>query len=314
MAKRKIDGVMLLDKPFGISSNNALQKARWLLSAEKAGHTGVLDPFATGLLPLCFGEATKFSQRMLDADKGYRATIRFGEVSTTLDGEGEITKSGEIDFDEAKLRTVLASFLGEYEQMPPMHSALKFQGKALYEYARKGVEIERQARQITFYELELISFDGITLVLDVLCSKGTYIRVLAEDLGKALGCGAYLAGLIRTRTAGFRLEDAVPLDQLNEMALEDREAALLPVDSLVSDMPELALDAGQTDLILHGMPIASVAHANADGLNVPTAGSFRLYGMLGNEDNARFIGLGEVASDGVLRPKRLLAHFAGFAG
>ncbi|SMC19332.1 tRNA pseudouridine55 synthase [Andreprevotia lacus DSM 23236] len=300
MAKRKIDGVLLLDKPFGISSNNALQKARWLLSAEKAGHTGVLDPFATGLLPLCFGEATKFSQRMLDADKGYRATIKLGEVSTTLDGEGEITVSGEVDCDEARLRTVLASFLGEYEQMPPMHSALKFQGKALYEYARQGVEIERQPRRITFYELNLLSFDGATLVLDVLCSKGTYIRVLADDIGKALGCGAYLAGLIRTRTAGFLLEDAVPLDTLIEMELPAREAALLPVDSLVNDLPQLALDAQQVDRILHGMPLPD---------QVPTDGAIRLYGPVGNRDNARFIGLGEVASDGVLRPKRLLAHF-----
>ncbi|KAF0815266.1 tRNA pseudouridine synthase B [Andreprevotia sp. IGB-42] len=302
MAKRKIDGVMLLDKPFGISSNNALQKARWLLSAEKAGHTGVLDPFATGLLPLCFGEATKFSQRMLDADKGYRATIRLGEVSSTLDGEGEITRSGDVDCDEARLKAVLASFLGAYEQMPPMHSALKFQGKALYEYARQGVEIERQLRQITFYELDLVSFDGITLVVDVLCSKGTYIRVLADDLGKALGCGAYLAGLIRTRTAGFRLEDAVPLDALIEMDLPAREATLLPVDSLVTDLPHLALDAAQTDRILHGMPIA-------DGQGWNAAENIRLYGYPINTDNARFIGLGEVASDGVLRPKRLLAHF-----
>jgi len=302
MAKRKIDGVLLLDKPFGVSSNNALQKVRWLLSAEKAGHTGVLDPFATGLLPLCFGEATKFSQRMLDADKGYRATIKFGEVSTTLDGEGDITVSGTVDFDAARLNAVLAAFLGEYEQMPPMHSALKFQGKALYEYARQGVEIERQPRRITFYELNPLSFDGTTLVLDVLCSKGTYIRVLADDLGKALGCGAYLAGLVRTRTAGFRLEEATPLDALNEMALPEREALLMPTDCLVTDLPQLALDAEQTDRILHGMPLALVGQQATDG-------GIRLYGPVGNRDNARFIGLGEVASDGVLRPKRLLAHF-----
>ncbi|WP_255989275.1 tRNA pseudouridine(55) synthase TruB [Chitinolyticbacter albus] len=298
MAKRKIDGVLLLDKPFGFSSTGALQKARWLFQAEKAGHTGVLDPYATGLLPLCFGEATKFSQRMLDADKGYRATIRLGEVSTTLDGEGEITQSGEVTCDETAVRAVLASFLGEYDQVPPMHSALKFQGKALYEYARQGVEIERKARRITFYALDVVSFDGITLVLDVLCSKGTYIRVLADDLGKALGCGAYLAGLIRTRTAGFVLQDAISLDALAELEMPAREALLMPAEALVAELPALTLDAEQAERICHGMTVR---------LDGQQPGEFILYAGSQNADNARFLGLGEVGADRVLRSKRLLS-------
>lgn len=296
MAKRKIDGVLLLDKPFGFSSNGALQKCRWLLSAEKGGHTGVLDPFATGLLPLCFGEATKFAQRMLDADKGYRATIRMGEVSTTLDGEGEISRSGLVDFDEARLREVLATFLGEQDQVPPMHSALKFEGKSLYEYARKGEEIERAPRRITFYSLDLVSFDGDVAVVDVRCSKGTYIRVLADDLGKRLGCGAYLAGLRRTLTGGFRLEDAVTLDDYINMDLAAREALLLPADVLLADKPALHLDEVQFERIRHGMNCL-----------VAGEGEFRLYAPAQNGDNARFVGLGEVV-DHQLRPKRLLAN------
>jgi tRNA pseudouridine55 synthase len=296
MAKRKIDGVLLLDKPFGFSSNGALQKCRWLLSAEKGGHTGVLDPFATGLLPLCFGEATKFAQRMLDADKGYRATIKLGEVSTTLDGEGEITRVGVVDFDEARLREVLATFMGEQDQIPPMHSALKFQGKALYEYARAGEEIERAARRITFYALDLIRFEGDEVVVDVRCSKGTYIRVLANDLGQRLGCGAYLTGLRRTLTGGFRLEDAVSLDDYINMDLAGREALLLPADVLLADKPILQLDEEQFERIRHGM----ACHAAGEG-------EFRLYAPDESRDNARFVGLGEVA-DGQLRPKRLLSN------
>ena len=296
MAKRKIDGVLLLDKPFGFSSNGALQKCRWLLSAEKGGHTGVLDPFATGLLPLCFGEATKFAQRMLDADKGYRATIKLGEVSTTLDGEGEITRSGAVDFDEARVREVLATFMGEQDQIPPMHSALKFEGKALYEYARKGEEIERAARRITFYALDIISFEGDVVVLDVRCSKGTYIRVLADDLGKRLGCGAYLTGLRRTLTGGFRLEDAVSLDDYIDMDLAAREALLLPADVLLADKPALYLDEAQFERIRHGMEC-----------RVAGEGEFRLYAPSQSRDNARFVGLGE-AAEGRLRPKRLLSN------
>lgn len=296
MAKRKIDGVLLLDKPFGFSSNGALMKCRWLLSAEKGGHTGVLDPFATGLLPLCFGEATKFAQRLLDADKGYRATIKFGEVSTTLDGEGEITRSGDVNFDEAELRRVLAGFMGSIAQVPPMHSALKFEGKPLYEYARKGVEIERAVRHIEIFALDVISFAEDSLVLDVRCSKGTYIRVLADDIGKALGCGAYLTGLRRTQTAGFNLDNAVTIAEFEAMEMAEREACLLPADTLLQNLPAYTLSDTEFAKMRHGMSIDRVAEE----------GEYRLYAPSENQDNARFIGLGEVA-ESVLRPKRLLS-------
>lgn len=296
MAKRKIDGVLLFDKPFGFSSNGALQKCRWLLSAEKGGHTGVLDPFATGLLPLCFGEATKFAQRMLDADKAYRATIKLGEVSTTLDGEGEISKSGEVACDEVQVRLVLDRFLGVITQVPPMYSALKFEGKALYEYARQGVEIERAARQIEIYALDLIDFADDVLVIDVRCSKGTYIRVLADDIGKALGCGAYLTGLRRTRTAGFSIDDAISLTDFEAMELSARDACLLPPDVLLQDLPRLDLTDAEYARMRHGM--------NVDRQSLE--GEYRLYAPGETKDNARFIGLGEVAQ-AVLRPKRLLS-------
>lgn len=303
MAKRKIDGVLLLDKPFGISSNNALQKARWLLQAEKGGHTGVLDPFATGLLPLCFGEATKFAQRMLEADKGYRATIKLGQVSTTLDGEGGITKSGDAPQDEAVIRAAVMAFVGPVTQTPPMYSALKFKGKALYEYAREGVEIERQSRQITIYSIDIVSVDGDVVVIDVSCSKGTYIRVLAQDIGLALGCGAYLTGLRRTRTAGFLLENAIDLDAFNLVPEEARDGYLLPADCLLLDVPALFFDAGEFEKIRHGMTVERM------GL-VP--GEYRLYAEGKTRDNERFIGLGEVAAaaenpQAWLRPKRLLS-------
>ncbi len=301
MPKRKIDGVLLLDKPFGVSSNNALQKARWLLQAEKAGHTGVLDPFATGLLPLCFGEATKFAQRMLDADKGYRATLQLGQVSTTLDGEGGISRSGEVTCDRAQIETVLKAFTGDIEQVPPMHSALKYQGKSLYEYARQGVEIERAARAVTIYALDIVSFEGDVLVLDVSCSKGTYVRTLADDIGRALGCGAYLAGLRRTRTAGFSLDEAIGLDEFGQLEMPQREALLMTPETLVTDLPQIELDGADTDRILHGMSVSRRA-GWPDGV-----GLFQLYGALQNGHNRAFLGLGEVASDDVLRPKRLLA-------
>ncbi|XZG69339.1 tRNA pseudouridine(55) synthase TruB [Chitinibacteraceae bacterium HSL-7] len=298
MAKRKIDGVLLLDKPCGITSNAALQKARWLLQAEKAGHTGVLDPFATGLLPLCFGEATKFSQRMLDADKGYRATVRFGQVSTTLDSEGEITESGTVAFDEAALLAELQAMLGPCDQVPPMYSALKHQGRALYDYARAGIEIERKARPITFYRLDLVSFDGQVAVVDVLCSKGTYIRVFAQDLGERLGCGAYLSGLRRTLTGGFDLANTITLEALEALDMPAREALLMPGDVLLEGLQRLVIDEAETARLLTGQRI------RRDDLD---PGEYRLYSMGQNADNARFLGLGEVGADQVLRSKRLLA-------
>ncbi|QZA78770.1 tRNA pseudouridine(55) synthase TruB [Deefgea tanakiae] len=299
MAKRKIDGVLLLDKPFGFSSNGALLKCRWLLQAEKGGHTGVLDPFATGLLPLCFGEATKFAQRMLDADKGYRATITFGQVSTTLDGEGEITVSGVAPSGLDQILPVLQQFVGPIIQTPPMYSALKVDGKPLYEYAREGVVLERKSRPVTIYEMTVVSYEAPVLVVDVLCSKGTYIRVLAEDIGNALGCGGYLSGLRRTLTGGFKLEDAITLDEYIALEMPEREAMLLPGEQLIAELPSFELNLAQTALMRNGMPIL-------DAINAPL-GELRLYGNSEKLDNPMFIGLGEVGADGVLRPKRLLS-------
>ncbi|WP_410498175.1 tRNA pseudouridine(55) synthase TruB [Chitinibacter sp. S2-10] len=299
MAKRKLNGVLLLDKPFGMSSTSALNKCRWLFQAEKGGHTGVLDPYATGLLPLCFGEATKFAQRMLDADKAYRAHVRFGETSTTLDAEGEITVTGTAPESIDDVRAAIAKFIGPILQTPPMYSALKVAGKPMYEYARAGIELERKARPITIYGIELISYQAPDLVIDVRCSKGTYIRVLAQDLGAALGCGGYLTGLRRTLTGGFKLEDAISLDDFIALELEARDQLLLPEESLLSNLPSVELSFAQADLIRNGVPVRDLK----GGVN----GEVKLYADLENQDNARFIGLGEVGADGVLRSKRLLA-------
>ncbi|MBE9608843.1 tRNA pseudouridine(55) synthase TruB [Chitinilyticum piscinae] len=303
MAKRKIDGVLLLDKGHGWSSNQALQKARWLLQAEKGGHTGVLDPFATGLLPLCFGEATKFAQCMLDADKGYRATLCLGKESTTLDGEGEIRETGTAPADVSQIEAVLGQFVGPISQIPPMHSALKRDGKALYEYAREGVEIERAPRQVTIYGISLVSYAAPELVIDVDCSKGTYIRVLAQDIGRALGCGAYLTGLRRTRTAGFTLDGSISIESFEAMGMSEREALLRPADGLLAELPELVLDERQFALVSHGQRPRVPP-------GVLSQGEYRLYVAAEKPDNRRFIGLGEVVVTGngcELRSKRLLA-------
>lgn len=299
MAKRKLNGVLLLDKPFGMSSTSALNKCRWLYQAEKGGHTGVLDPYATGLLPLCFGEATKFAQRMLDADKAYRAHVRFGETSTTLDAEGEITVTGTAPVSVDDVNAAIARFIGPILQTPPMYSALKVAGKPMYEYAREGIELERKARPITIYDITLISYEAPDLVIDVRCSKGTYIRVLAQDLGEALGCGAYLTGLRRTETGGFCLEDAIGLDEFIAMDLERRDQLLLPEESLLSNLPRQYLNAAQTAQICNGVPVRDIKSA--------PLGEVKLYAVLENQDNPRFIGLGEVGADGVLRSKRLLS-------
>lgn len=298
VAKKKIDGVLLLDKPVGISSNAALQKARWLLCAEKGGHTGALDPFASGLLPLCFGEATKFAQRMLEADKAYCATIQLGAVSTTLDGEGEITwKTKESACTLSEVKAVLDSLTGSQLQCPPMYSALKFKGKPLYQYARQGIEIARSARCIQVYKMELVRFVDTVIVIHVSCSKGTYIRVLADEIGRRLGCGAYLSGLRRTQTGSFKLDDAFSLGHFDLLMPNERISCLLPTDILLQDLPKLDLKEAEFERIRHGM------HVSYEG-----AGAYRLYASHKSGDNYQFVGLGEI-SIGVLKPKRLLAGF-----
>ena len=251
--RRPLHGVLLLDKPIGWTSNDALQKAKGLLRAEKGGHTGTLDPLATGLLPLCFGAATKFSQASLDADKSYRATLRLGQRTSTGDGEGEVIEERAVRIDRAAIEAACAAFTGAIEQTPPMHSALKHQGKALYEYARQGVEIERAARPVTIHRIAIVEWQGTQLVIDVACSKGTYIRTLAEDIGQALGCGAHLSALRRTGCGALVLGTAVTIEALAAMSEAEREALLLPVDCLLAAWPEVRLPDDEAGRFLTGL-------------------------------------------------------------
>lgn len=291
--KRKISGVLLLDKPAGPSSNAALQHAKRLFQAEKAGHTGNLDPIATGLLPLCFGEATKFSQFLLDSNKSYQALIKLGQTTTTGDDEGEVLTQQRVDLSRAQVEAVFPKFVGRITQIPPMYSALKYQGKALYSYARAGVEVDRQPREVTIYDLQLDAFAGDELRVTVTCSKGTYIRVLAEDIGRALGCGAFMKALRRTRTGSFDLAQAVTLPQLEAMDLQQRDALLLPPDCLLQGLDAVTLDAVSAYYLGQGQPIWRPKQS--------VGATLRVY-----DDNERFLGIGEVTTDGKIAPKRLV--------
>ncbi len=290
-ARQIVDGVLLLNKPVGITSNAALQKAKWLLNAKKAGHTGTLDPFADGLLPLCFGEATKFSAYLLDADKRYRAVVQLGVTTTTGDPEGEVLDTREVAVDRDDIAAVLPRFTGEIEQIPPMYSALKHQGRPLYEYARAGIEIERSPRRVHIRTLDLIECAPPRVVLDVQCSAGTYIRTLAQDMGAALGCGAHLTALTRTTAGGFVLDQAHTLAQLESLDVSQRPALLLPADCLVAHLPAVQLDAAGAQALCQGR---SVAHPETH------AGLTRVY--TGQEI---FLGLAD-ANDGQLVPRRLI--------
>jgi tRNA pseudouridine55 synthase len=291
--KKNINGILLLDKPIGFSSNQALQKIKWLLKAAKAGHTGTLDPLATGLLPLCFGEATKFAHFLTDADKTYIATIKLGATTTTGDAEGEVLTTSPVNVSRSDFEQACQQFTGEISQTPPMYSALKFEGKALYEYARAGVEIERKARRVTIQNIEVNSFAGDVAVISVTCSKGTYIRTLAEDIGKQLGCGAHLIGLRRTATADYQIAQAVTLEQFEAMSEEERLAALAPPDSAVHYLPAITLDDDAAFYLLQGQAVWCSGA-------IPT-GLLRLY----NEQQV-FLGLGELQDDGKIAPKRLM--------
>lgn len=291
-ARQPVDGVLLLNKPVGITSNAALQKAKWLLNAKKAGHTGTLDPFADGLLPLCFGEATKFSAYLLDADKRYRAVLQLGVTTTTGDPEGEVLSTRAVDASCADLAAVLPRFMGEIEQIPPMHSALKHQGRPLYEYARAGIEIERPPRRVQIRALDLVEWAPPRVVIDVQCSAGTYIRTLAQDIGAALGCGAHLTALTRTAAGGFQLEQAHTLAELEALDASLRPALLLPADCLVAHLPAVQLDAADTEALCQGR---SVAHPTAD------PGLTRVYAA-----SHAFIGLADVDASRLV-PRRLIA-------
>ena len=281
--------MLLLDKPLGVSSNAALQRVRRLFNARKAGHTGTLDPLASGLLPVCFGDATKFSQALLDARKGYRAVIRFGIGTSTLDAEGDVVARGPSDFSRVQVETTLARFVGTIEQVPPRHAALKRDGRPYYEYARANVEIERTARPVTIESLTLVDWIPPDATIDVACSKGTYVRVLADDIGRALGSCAHLAGLRRTSTGSFRLDDAITLDALEALDPSERLARLLPVDAPLADLPAVTLDADAAAALAHGRHPANTA----------LPGRYRGYGPAG------FVGLVE-ATGAELRPVRLI--------
>jgi tRNA pseudouridine55 synthase len=267
IAYRSLHGVLLLDKPLGWTSNDALQKARRLLRAEKGGHTGTLDPLATGLLPLCFGAATKFSQASLDADKRYRATLRLGQRTSTGDREGEVVEEREVHADRTALERACAGFVGDILQTAPMHSALKHQGRALYEYARQGVEVERAARAVTVHHIDIVGWQAPELVIDVSCSKGTYIRTLAEDIGRMLGCGAHLAGLRRTGSGALSVAQAIDIESLAALDEAGREALLLPPDVLLSGWPEVRLPDDEAGRFLAGLR-RRVALADAPAVRV----------------------------------------------
>jgi tRNA pseudouridine55 synthase len=255
--RRPVHGVLLLDKRLGLSSNQALQKVKWLLRAEKAGHTGTLDPLATGVLPLCFGAATKFSQQHLEADKVYETTVRLGIRTATADAEGEVIEQRPVTCSVGQVVEVLDRFMGPIRQVPPMHSALKKDGKALYEYAREGETVEREARDVVIHDLELLAMqlhgDAPHLRLRVACSKGTYIRTLGEDIGEVLGCGAHLTALRRVQTGPFTVDRCITLEQLEAMEETERLAALQPIDCLLQDHTTVTLDAAHAGRFLSGL-------------------------------------------------------------
>ncbi|HAR07960.1 pseudouridine synthase [Cobetia amphilecti] len=301
MARRRrglpIDGVLLLDKPKGMSSNYALQKARRLYQAQKAGHTGTLDPMATGLLPVCFGEATKFSSHLLEADKVYRARIKFGQVTDTGDAEGTVIREREIpEIAQAELDAVLDRFRGEIDQVPPMYSALKHQGRPLYELARQGIEIERAVRRVTIYNMALLARHSDGIEIEVAVSKGTYIRSLAEDIGEALGCGAHLTALRRLKTGPFTGDAMLDFERLEALADQQaREGVLLPVDILLDHLPCLDITAEMARMILRGQQAET------------TTGSLEVDSLARVYQDQQLLGLVRIAAEGVIAPRRLLS-------
>lgn len=294
ISTRPVDGVLLLDKPVGITSNAALQRVKRLLHAAKAGHVGTLDPLASGLLPVCLGEATKFSTSTFDADKSYDAEILLGVTTTTGDTEGEVIARQSVAVTREQVEVVLRRFTGSIEQTPPMYSALKRDGKPLYAYARAGLTLTIPPRAITIHSITLRHYAADRLQISVRCSKGTYIRTLAEDVGRVLGCGATLAGLRRTAVGTFEVQSAVTLTRLDALPATQRLVCLLPVDCLLSSLPELLLEPDLVRRLVNGQwgQIESPR----------SAGCVRLYDL-----NRRFLGLGEIHSEGRLVSKRMVA-------
>ncbi|NVC31792.1 tRNA pseudouridine(55) synthase TruB [Serratia marcescens] len=305
---RDIHGVLLLDKPQSLSSNDALQKVKRLYNANRAGHTGALDPLATGMLPICLGEATKFSQYLLDSDKRYRVIAKLGQRTDTSDADGQIVQERPVNFTQAQLDAALDTFRGDIQQVPSMYSALKYQGKKLYEYARQGIEVPREARSITVYELQFIRWEGDELELEIHCSKGTYIRTITDDLGELLGCGAHVIYLRRLQVATYPIARMVTLEQLNALLAQAQEQAiapgelldplLMPMDSPVENYPEVNLLPVVAGYVKQGQPV-QVAGAPASGMVRITEGEER-----------KFIGVGDIAEDGRVAPRRLVVeHF-----
>lgn len=293
---RDINGILLLDKPLGMSSNAALQTVKRLFKASKAGHTGNLDPLATGLLPICFGEATKISSFLLDSDKRYIGTCKLGVRTSTADSEGEVLETRPLEkYTEQQVNQVLQRFIGQLDQVPPMYSAIKINGTPLYKLARQGKEIERKARRVSIYQIELLRLEGDELELALHCSKGTYVRTLAEDIGEVLGCGAHLCALRRTASGPFELEQAVTLPELEHMA-EDGYAALdsllLPPEEALRDWPQVSLSDNSAYYVQQGQAV-QVPRA-------PTHGWVRL-----QRENGAFLGIGQILEDGRVAPKRL---------
>jgi tRNA pseudouridine55 synthase len=291
--RRAVDGVLLLDKPSGITSHTAVQKVRHLFDAAKAGHTGTLDPLATGLLPVCLGEATKFSHSLLEADKTYLAAIRLDITTDTGDLEGEVTARFPVKVEAGEVVAVLKCFIGETRQTPPMYSAIKHAGQPLYKLARAGHEIAREPRRVFISSLDLIQLAGHELTVRVSCSKGTYVRVLAEDIGRKLACGGALSALRREAVGDFALSSgAVTLEQLEQLTLAERDALLLPADALVSTLPRFDLNAIEARRMSQGQPV--------DRTGVLAEGLARIYGP-----DRRFLGVAEVTGPGHIVPKRL---------
>jgi tRNA pseudouridine55 synthase len=292
--ERRVDGFLLLDKPLGASSNAVLQRARRLFRAQRAGHTGTLDPLASGLLPLCFGEATKFAGELLDAGKAYRACVVLGRRTTTGDAEGEVIEERPVEASLGQVRSALERFRGDIRQVPPMFSALKRDGVPLYAHARAGRTLEREARAVTIHALELRGFEGSRIDIEVACSKGTYIRVLAEDIGEALGCGAHLGSLVRTRVGPFTLDEAHGFARLEAMDEAARDGLLLPADALLGTWPAVELDPLEAQRFGHGQPVSVRPRPEGEG-------PCRVYG------DGRFLGTGLTDAGGCLRPKRLIS-------
>ncbi|MFB2641783.1 tRNA pseudouridine(55) synthase TruB [Shewanella bicestrii] len=301
---RFIDGIVLLDKATGMSSNFALQRVKRFFNANKAGHTGALDPLATGMLPVCLGEATKFSQHLLDSDKRYLVTAKLGQRTDTSDSDGEVVQTRPLEFTEAQLMSALEHFRGDTQQVPSMYSALKYQGQPLYKYAREGIEVPREARPITVFELNFIGLEGDELTLDIHCSKGTYIRTIIDDLGEMLGCGAHVIMLRRTQVAHYPYDKMVTLEQLEALVAKAQEeqldpsslldSLLLPMDTAVADFPEVNVPDASAAYLMQGQAVR-VSGLVADTLVRITLGTER-----------RFVGIGEMNEDGLLAPKRLV--------